>query len=116
MGGSSVNAVPHPKWARLRAELVSDVKHGAPIEYIELGPDEALRWIAQEDGDDIVEVLVDSITGLDDKRNRALEALLSELMMDVTADRLIDLRNFVRTIICDRCSERARDLVEDDLS
>jgi hypothetical protein len=111
-----VNAVPHPKWARLRAELVSDVKHGAPIEYIELSPEETLRWIAQEDGDDIVEVFVDTITGLDDKRNQALEAFLSELMMDVTADRLLAFRDFVRTILCDRCSERARDMVEEDLS
>jgi hypothetical protein len=111
-----MNAVPHPKWARLRAELVSDVKHGAPIEYIELSPAETLRWIAQEDGDDIVEVFVDTITGLDDKRNQALESLLVELMGDVTADRLIALRDFVRTILCDRCSERARDVVEEDLS
>lgn len=111
-----MNAVVHPKWSRLRAELVSDVKHGAPIEYIELSPEETLRWIAQEDGDDIVEVLVDTITGLDDKRNQALEALLSELMMDVTADRLLALRDFIRKIICDRCSERARNAVEEDLS
>lgn len=111
-----MNAVAHPKWARLRAELVSDVKHGAPIEYIELNPDESLRWIAQEDQVDIVEVLVDTITGLDDKQNQALETLLSELMMDVTADRLIAFRDFVRRIICDRCSQRARDAVEEDLS
>jgi hypothetical protein len=111
-----MNAVVHPKWSRLRAELVSDVKHGAPIEYIELSPEETLRWIAQEDGDDIVEVLVDTITGLDDKQNQKLEALLVDLMGDVTADRLIAMRDFVRTILCDRCSERARDLVEEDLS
>lgn len=111
-----MNAVPHPKWARLRAELVSDVKHGAPIEYIELNPDEALRWIAQEDDDDSVEVLVDTITGLDDKRNEQLAAFLSELMMDVTADRLLAFRDFIRRILCDRCSERARDKVEEDLS
>jgi hypothetical protein len=111
-----VNAVAHPKWARLRAELVSDVKHGAPIEYIELNPDEALRWIAQEDQVDIVEVLVDTVTGLDDKQNEKLEALLSELMMDVTADRLIAFRDFVRKVICERCSQRARDAVEEDLS
>lgn len=111
-----MNAVAHPKWARLRAELVSDVKHGAPIEYIELNPDEALRWIAQEDQVDIVEVLVDTVTGLDDKQNEKLEALLSELMMDVTADRLIAFRDFVRKVICERCSQRARDAVEEDLS
>jgi hypothetical protein len=109
-------AVPHPKWSRLRAELVSDVKHGAPIEYIELSPEETLRWIAQEEGDDIVEMFVDTITGLDDKRNQALESLLVELMGDVTADRLIALRDFVRTILCDRCGARARDAVEEDLS
>lgn len=111
-----MNAVPHPKWSRLRAELVSDVKHGAPIEYIELSPEDTLRWIAQEDEDDIVEVFVDTITGLDDKRNQALESLLVELMGDVTADRLIALRDFVQTILCDRCSARARDAVEEDLS
>jgi hypothetical protein len=111
-----MNAVPHPKWSRLRAELVSDVKHGGPIEYIELDPDEALRWIAQEEGDDIVETLVDTITGLDDKQNGQLESLLSELMMDVTADRLLAFRDFVRRILCDRCSQRARDAVEEDLS
>jgi hypothetical protein len=111
-----MNAVPHPKWSRLRAELVSDVKHGAPIEYIELSPEDTLRWIAQEDEDDIVEVFVDTITGLDDKRNQALESLLVELMGDVTADRLIALRDFMRTILCDRCSARARDAVEEDLS
>lgn len=111
-----MNAVVHPKWSRLRAELISDVKHGAPIEYIELSPEETLRWIAQEDGDDIVEVLVDTITGLDDKQNQKLETLLSELMMDITADRLVAFRDFVRRMLCDRCSERARDLVEDDLS
>lgn len=111
-----MNAQVQPKWARLRAELVSDVKHGAPIEYIELNTDEALRWIAQEDKVDIVEVLVDTLSGLDDKQNHNLEALLSELMMDVTADRLIALRDFVRKIICDRCSECARDAIEEDLS
>lgn len=111
-----MNAQVHPKWARLRAELVSDVKHGAPIEYIELDPDEALRWIAQEDQVDIVEVFADTITGLDDKQNEKLEALLSELMMDVTADRLIAFRDFVRKTLCERCSQRARDAVEEDLS
>lgn len=111
-----MSAVPHPKWSRLRAELVSDVKHGAPIEYIELDPDESLRWIAQEDKVDIVEVLVDTVTGLDDKQNHNLETLLSELMMDITADRLLAFRDFVRKVICDRCSERARDAVEEDLS
>lgn len=111
-----MNAVAHPKWARLRAELVSDVKHGAPIEYIELDPDDALRWIAQEDKVDIVEVFVDTLSGLDDKTNHNLEALLSEVMMGISADRLIELRDLIRKILCERCSERARDAVEEDLS
>lgn len=111
-----MNAQVHPKWARLRAELVSDVKHGAPIEYIELNPDEALRWIAQEDQADIVEVFVDTLSGLSDSENRQLEDLLSEVMMGISADRLIALRDIIRKVLCDRCSERARDAVEEDLS
>lgn len=111
-----MSAVPHPKWSRLRAELVSDVKHGAPIEYIELSPEETLQWIAQEEGDDIVEVLADSIAELDDLRNQKLERLLIELMMSVSADDLIAARDLVRSILCDRCSKRARDAVEADLS
>lgn len=111
-----MSAVPQPKWSRLRAELISDVKHGAPIEYIELNPDEALRWVAQEEGDDIVETFVDCISGLDDAANKKLADLLCELMMDVSADRLIAARDFVRKIICERCSQRARDAVEEDLS
>lgn len=111
-----MNAQVQPKWSRLRAELVSDVKHGAPIEYIELDPDDALRWIAQEEGDDIVENFVDTISGLDDKQNQQLESMLTELMMDVSADRLIAFRDFLRKVMCDRCSQRARDAVEEDLS
>ena len=111
-----MNALVQPKWSRLRAELVSDVKHGAPIEYIELNPDEALRWIAQEDDEDIVEVLVDTISGLGDAQSKTLESLLTELMMDVSADRLIAARDFIRKILCERCSSRARDAVEEDLS
>ncbi len=111
-----MNAQLQPKWSRLRAELVSDVKHGAPIEYIQLDPDEALRWIAQEEGDDIVENFVDTVSGLDDKQNQQLESMLTELMMDVTADRLIAFRDFLRKVMCDRCSQRARDAVEEDLS
>ncbi len=111
-----MNAQIQPNWSRLRAELVSDVKHGAPIEYIELSPAETLRWIAQEEGDDIVEVFVDTISGLDDKQNQKLERLLIELMMEVSADDLMATRDLIRSMLCNRCSERARDVVEEDLS
>lgn len=111
-----MNAVTHLSWNRLRAELVSDVKNGGPIEYIELSPEETLRWIAQEEDDNIVETFVATVKGLDDKQSQALESLLVELMGDVTADRLIAARDFVRRILCERCSQRARDAVEEDLS
>ena len=105
-----------PKWSRLRTTLAADVRHGAPLELIELEPAECVTWIAEESEYDIAGALADAIGAVEQPKQRErLVQLVTEMMGDMTADRLIELRDELRGILKDYCSDHVRRVVGDDL-
>jgi hypothetical protein len=85
--------------ADLVSSLVEDVHYGADPSRIRLEPEEVLAYSSNLVGD-----LADALCELPSKR---LERLLPQVMGDISADKLVELRDVLRELLIDINSNKA---------
>jgi hypothetical protein len=112
-----LNAVMKPQWQRLLTTLIDQVKHGAPLELMELEPDECVKWIAEESEDQLGSHMLDAMSDayVTPKIGNRYDTLCAKLMVGtMTADELCEWRDMHRAALIDMCSKWARKKVEEE--
>jgi hypothetical protein len=113
-----MNAVVRPQWQRLLTTLMDQVKHGAPLEMLELEADECVTWIAEESQDNFGSQMLDAMSDayVRPKIGNRFDMLSIKLMLGtMTADELCEFRDIQRAAMIDMCSKWARRKIEETL-
>lgn len=113
-----MNAVVKPQWQRLLTTLTEDVKHGAPLEMLELESDECITWIAEESQDSLGSGMLDAMSDayIAPKVGNRYDALCTKLLLGtMTADELCEYRDMHRAAMIDMCSKWARRKIDESL-
>jgi hypothetical protein len=112
-----MNAVTIPRRDRTLLEIIrEDVKYGAPGAHLE--PPEIPRWVRELNDvtgvEDMAGTLAEALSDLEGKQRDQMNGLLAELCGDVTADRLLELRNVMRQTLTDYCVAYAERMLEQE--
>jgi hypothetical protein len=113
-----MNAVVKPQWQRLLTTLIDQVKHGAPLEMLELEADECVTWITEESQDNFGSQMLDAMSDayVKPKIGNRYDVLSIKLMVGtMTADELCEYRDIHRAAMIDMCSTWARRKIEESL-
>lgn len=93
--------------ASVLTSLLEDVQYGADAERLQLEPEEVLAYST-----DLVGDLADAICELPSKR---LARLLPNVLGEISADQLIELRDVLRSMLIDINSSKVRQQVKREL-
>jgi hypothetical protein len=112
-----MNAVTIPRPDRTLLDIMrEDVKFGAPGAHLE--PPEIPRWVRELNDttgtEDMTGTLTDAMSDLEGKPREQMNNLIAELCGDVTADRLLELRNVMRQTLTDYCIGYAERILEQE--
>lgn len=112
-----MNAVTIPRPDRTLLDIIrEDVKYGAPGAHLE--PPEVPRWVRELNDisgtEDMTGTLTDALGELDGKSREQMNNLIAELCGDVTAERLLELRNVMRQTLTDYCIAYAERMLENE--
>lgn len=106
-----MSALPVRPWRLMIDQMRDDMNHGAPGPHLE--PSEVPRWVSEmnegskEEITDMTGALSEMLLDVRDRNRKRLNNLLAEMMGDISADKLCELRDLLRSELTDYCIKQA---------
>lgn len=90
-------------------QLARDLRECGKLDHLE--PSEAVQF-AEEGQDDLLTLAIHALANLENKSHDRMNRLLTDLMGDVTADKLVDFRDLLRSSITDEALRQIKRILQ----